>query len=119
MVRTIQVMNAPDVRQLMLKGQAAAASASGRAYVSASLGLAFSATQLPALPPDRVYQLWIIAGKTPIGAGTFTVAADGSASLTRALPAGVTAIDAVAVTSEPGPGGSATPTMPVLLIGQQ
>lgn len=117
MVRTIQVMHAPDVKQLLLKGQATATSASGRAYVSASLGLSFSATQLPALPADRIYQLWIIAGKTPIGAGTFTVAADGTASMTGPLPAGVTSIDAVAVTSEPA-GGSATPTMPILLIGQ-
>jgi Anti-sigma-K factor rskA/Putative zinc-finger len=118
MVRTIQVMNAPDVRPLALKGQATAAGASGRAYLSASLGLSFSATQLPALPPDRIYQLWIIAAKIPVGVGTFRVAPDGSVSLTLPLPPGVTAIDAVAVTSEPGPSGSATPTMPILLIGQ-
>jgi hypothetical protein len=119
LVRTIQVMNAPDVRQVVLKGQGTAATASARAYLSASRGLTFSATQLPALGPDRIYQLWIIAGKTPISAGTFEVAPDGSASTTVTLPPGVTAIEAVAVTSEPKPNGSATPTMPILLIGPQ
>ena len=118
LIRTIQVMNAPDARQVVLKGQGPAATASGRAYLSASRGLTFSATQLPSLTPDRIYQLWIIAGKTPIGVGTFEVASDGSASTTVTLPPGVTAIEAVAVTSEPKP-GSATPTMPILLIGAQ
>jgi hypothetical protein len=117
LIRTIQVMNAPDVRQVVLKGQGPAATASGRAYLSASRGLSFSASQMPALPPDRIYQLWIIAGKTPIGVGTFEVTPDGSASTTVALPPGVTTIDAVAVTSEPKPSGSTTPTMPILLMG--
>jgi anti-sigma-K factor RskA/putative zinc finger protein len=119
LIRTIQVMNAPDVRQVVLKGQGPAATASGRAYLSASRGLSFSASQMPALPPDRIYQLWIIAGKTPIGVGTFEVTPDGSASTTVALPPGVTTIEAVAVTSEPKPSGSTTPTMPILLVGPQ
>jgi Anti-sigma-K factor rskA/Putative zinc-finger len=119
LTRTIQVMNAPDARQVVLKGQGLAATASGRAYLSASRGLSFSASQMPALPPDRIYQLWIIAGKTPIGVGTFEVTPDGSASTTVALPPGVTTIEAIAVTSEPRPSGSATPTMPILLVGPQ
>ena len=119
LIRTIQVMTAPDARQVVLKGQGPAATASGRAYLSASRGLSFSASQMPALPPDRIYQLWIIAGKTPIGVGTFEVTPDGSASTTVPLPPGVTTIEAVAVTSEPKPSGSATPTMPILLVGQQ
>jgi len=119
LIRTIQVMNAPDARQVVLKGQGPAATASGRAYLSASRGLSFSASQMPALPPDRIYQLWIIADKTPIGVGTFEVTPDGSASTTVALPPGVTTIDAIAVTSEPKPSGSATPTMPILLVGPQ
>jgi Anti-sigma-K factor rskA/Putative zinc-finger len=119
LTRTIQVMNAPDARQVVLKGQGPAATASGRAYLSASRGLSFSASQMPALPPDRIYQLWIIVDKSPIGVGTFEVTPDGSASTTVALPPGVTTIEAVAVTSEPKPSGSTTPTMPILLVGQQ
>lgn len=119
LIRTLQVMNAPDARQVVLKGQGPAATASGRAYLSASRGLSFSASQMPALPPDRIYQLWIIADKTPIGVGTFEVTPDGSASTTVPLPPGVTTIEAVAVTSEPKPSGSTTPTMPILLVGPQ
>ncbi len=111
-------MSAPDVRPLLLKGQPGAESASARAYVSPSRGLTFDASQLPAIGADRIYQLWVIAGKTPMGVGTFRPEADGSARLTITLPPGVTSVDAVAVTNEPGPNGSATPTLPILLIGQ-
>ena len=115
--RTVQVISAPDVQQVLLKGQAGAAGATGRAYWSASRGLVFNADQLPALTPGRVYQIWVISGKeAPIGAGTFSVA-NGSGSLTTQLPAGVTTVNAVAVTNEPA-GGSATPTLPILLVGQ-
>lgn len=118
LLRTVQVISAPDVQQVVLKGQAGAPGATGRAYWSASRGLVFNAEQLPALTPGRVYQIWVISGKeAPIGAGTFSVA-NGSGSLTTQLPAGVKTINAVAVTNEPA-GGSATPTLPILLVGQQ
>jgi hypothetical protein len=119
LIHTVQVISAPDVRQVVLKGQPGAEGATGRAYLSASRGIVFNADQLPALTPGRVYQLWLIAGKAPpIGVGTFTVT-NGAGSLTVPLPAGVTAINAVAVTNEPAPNGSQTPTLPILLMGQQ
>lgn len=119
LTRTVQVISAPDVHQVVMKGQAGAAGATGRAYWSVSRGLVFNGEQLPALTPGRVYQLWVIAGKQPpIAMGTFQVV-NGSASVTSPLPAGVTSVDAVAVTNEPGPNGSQTPTLPILLIGQQ
>jgi anti-sigma factor RsiW len=119
LTQIVQVISAPDVQQVVMKGQAGAAGATGRAYWSASRGLVFNAEQLPALTPGRVYQLWVIAGKQPpIGMGTFQVV-NGSASLTGPLPAGITSVNAVAVTNEPGPNGSATPTLPILLVGQQ
>jgi anti-sigma factor RsiW len=117
LIHTVRVISAPDVRQVVLKGQPGAEGATGRVYLSASRGIVFNADQLPALTPGRVYQVWVIAGKAPpIGVGTFTVT-NGSGSLTASLPAAVTAISAVAVTNEPA-GGSQTPTLPILLIGQ-
>jgi anti-sigma factor RsiW len=116
LLQTVQVISAPDVQQVVLKGQPGAAGATGRAYWSASRGLVFNADQLPDLAPGREYQLWVIAGKKAIGMNTFRVV-NGSASLTSPLPAGVTKIEAVAVTSEPV-GGSASPTLPILLMGQ-
>jgi anti-sigma factor RsiW len=117
LIQTVGVISAPDVRQVILKGQPGAEGATGRAYFSPSRGLVFNADQLPTLSPGRVYQLWVIAGKTPVGVGIFNVT-NGSGSLTVPLPAGLTTINAVAVTNEPGPNGSATPTLPILLIGQ-
>jgi anti-sigma factor RsiW len=117
LIQTVRVISAPDVRQVVLKGQPGAEGATGRAYWSPSRGLVFNADQLPALSPGRVYQLWVIAGKTPVSVGIFNVA-NGSGSLTVPLPAGLATIDAVAVTNEPGPNGSASPTLPILLIGQ-
>ncbi|HYN10170.1 MAG TPA: anti-sigma factor [Vicinamibacterales bacterium] len=115
LIQTVRVISAPDVQQVVMKGQPGAEGATGRAYWSPSRGLVFNAEQLPALTPGRVYQLWVIAGKTPIGVGTFGPT-NGSGSLTVPLPPGVTAINAVAVTNEPA-GGSQTPTPPILLIG--
>jgi hypothetical protein len=117
LIQTVQIVTAPDARQVVLKGQAGAESATGRAYWSPSRGLVFNADQLPALSAGRVYQLWVIAGQKPVGVGTFEVA-NGSVSRTFQLPPGVGPIEAVAVTNEPAPNGSATPTLPILLIGQ-
>jgi hypothetical protein len=48
-----------------------------------------------------------------------TPARDGTATATMPMPNDVTlaAITAVAVTEEPNPQGSSTPTMPILLVG--
>ena len=119
LMQTVSIISAPDARQVFLKGQATAAGASGRAFWSPTRGLVFNAEQLPSITPDRVYQLWVIVGGKPIGVTTFRPAPNGSTSLTALLPAGVTMVNAVAVTNEPGPTGSATPTMPILMIGSQ
>lgn len=114
--RTLAVMGSPDVVRVEMAGKETAASATGRAYWSRSRGLVFNADRLPALPAGRVYQLWVLA-PTPVSVGVLTVAADGTATLTAALAAGLPPVAAVAVTSEPGPAGSASPTMPILLVG--
>jgi anti-sigma factor RsiW len=118
LIQTVRIISAPDVHQVVLKGQAAAVGASGRAFWSQAQGIVFNAEQLPALTPDRVYQLWVIADGKPVGVTAFTPT-NGSASLTMALPAGIAKVSAVAVTNEPAPNGSQTPTLPILLMGSQ
>jgi anti-sigma-K factor RskA len=115
----LNVLSAADVHRVDLAGQDRARGATARAYVSQSRGLMFSADHLPALAAGHVYQLWVLKGQTPVSAGVLTPARDGSASATMPMPNDVTpaSITAVAVTDEPSPQGSPTPTMPILLVG--
>jgi anti-sigma-K factor RskA len=71
---------------------------------------------LPALPSDKVYQLWYIRGNnSPEPGGTFAV--DDQGTGVAQVNSDVPTYDAVALTEEPA-GGSTEPTMPILLSGQ-
>jgi anti-sigma-K factor RskA len=117
LIRIVDVLSAPDLMRVDLRGQAGAPQATGRAFVSRAQGLVFDARQLPAIGSDRVYQVWIIAGGAPVSAGLLTLGPDGIATLTVALPANLAAPSAVAVTVEPA-GGSAGPTTAIVLVGE-
>jgi anti-sigma-K factor RskA len=116
--RATEILAAADVATVSLAGQAPAPGASGRAYWSRSRGVLFTATNLPALPPGRVYQLWIITGdRQTISVGLFRPdAAGGPASLAAAAVAAPNPV-ALAVTEEPE-GGVPAPTGQIYLVGQ-
>jgi anti-sigma-K factor RskA len=114
--RAMNVLKAPDMLRVDLKGQTDAPAASGRAFWSRTAGLMFTADRLPALPAGRVYQLWTITGGAATGAGVFVPDATGAASVTSVVAADAPRPDAFGVTIEPA-GGSATPTMPIVLVG--
>ena len=86
-------------------------------YVRGRASLIFLASNLPSLPPQKAYELWLIPmNGAPIPAGVFKPDARGSATVIQPpLPAGVEA-KAFAITIEPEQ-GSATPTMPILMMG--
>lgn len=65
--------------------------------------LVLSAPDLPAAPEGHVYQVWLIAGDKPAPVGT--MGPDGYATV-----ADISKYDALAITIEPGPIGSDTPT---------
>ncbi len=93
----------------------------GRAtYVASKGALIFVASNLQALAPAKTYELWLIPageGQNPIPAGMFHPDARGNASVIMPpLPKGVEA-KAFGVTVE-DEGGSATPTMPIVLAGE-
>lgn len=68
-------------------------------------------TGLPALPADRTYQLWALAGTQPRSLGVLPDATAGKPQIVAAqTQSGETA---VAITAEPA-GGSAQPTLPIL-----
>ena len=65
---------------------------------------------LPPLQPGQVYQIWLIDNGQPTGAGVFITPTTGiSGNLAR--------YQTIAVTIEPGPTGSAAPTMTPIVAG--
>ena len=75
------------------------------------------AANLPPLPEDRVYQLWLIEGQeAPVSGGTFTVDAQGNALVSLRPGAPLPSANTFAVTNEPA-GGSPGPTTPPLIAG--
>jgi len=114
--KIVGVIQSPDLLSVVVKGQDTAANASGRALWSRSSGLVFSAQRLPPLPAGRVYQLWTITGKTATSAGLMTPDTNGTAFVTMPVSPDAPRPDAFGVTIEPA-GGSATPTMPIVMLG--
>jgi anti-sigma-K factor RskA len=116
--RQLSVLAAPDVAHVDLKGQAVAPQASARALWSRSRGLLLAASNLPALPPGRTYQLWVLSGRIPpISDGwVFKTDASGSVTTMFATPATLPAPTAMAVSIEPE-GGTTAPTGALYLVG--
>ena len=71
--------------------------------------------QLQPLPPDRTYQLWLIANDQPVSAGTFDVDQQGIALLRVQADRPLAEYDLAGITIEPE-GGSAQPTMAPILV---
>jgi hypothetical protein len=118
LARTLSIIAAPGVESVRLAGMGANHSAAGRTYVNTTDRKAvFYAFGLPALGPDKTYQLWYIDDQEhDISAGVFDVDARGKAVLVvdAALP--VEHIQGWAVTIEPR-GGRPQPTGPMALAG--
>lgn len=112
--QTTTVLTAGDLARIDLSGQPPAPGAAGRVFWSATEGLVFAATNLPALPPGRVYQLWVVADQ-PISAGIAEPGSRGGFSVVTA-PSVTTRPKAFALTIEPA-GGRPAPTGPMFLLG--
>jgi anti-sigma-K factor RskA len=86
-------------------------------YLRNRSSLVLLANNLPALPAEKAYELWLIpTNGAPIPAGVFKPDAHGSASVVNPpLPAGAEA-KAFAITVE-NQAGSATPTLPLVMVG--
>src|SRR6185295_13154136 len=101
LTQIVGVLSAADLVRVELKGQPGAPQATGRALVSPARGLVFNAQNLPALAPGRVYQLWVIVGGAPVGAGVLAMGTGGTGTLSMPMPPSLGAMSAVAVTVEP------------------
>jgi anti-sigma-K factor RskA len=115
--QALQVLAAPGVQSVILAGLGPAPQAAGHTYVNPRRGDAlFYAFDLPALPREKTYQLWYIAGGKPVSAGTFAVDERGTASVRVERVPDVGSIQAWAVTVEPA-GGVPQPTGDMVLKG--
>jgi anti-sigma-K factor RskA len=113
----LDLLTASDTVKVTLVSGSARPVPEGRAFYHPRKGLLFSASNLPALPADRTYQLWLVpSAGNPISAGVFHVDSLGNGEvLLPKIPPGVSA-KAFAVTIEPA-GGVPQPTGPKVLIG--
>jgi len=115
--RTVLVLAAPDLARIDLAGQPAAPQASARAFWSRSRGLVFTASNLPAPPRGRAYQLWVLTAQpAPINAGMLKLDANGRATAMIDTPQDLPKPVAMAVTLEPE-AGVPSPTGDKYLVG--
>jgi anti-sigma-K factor RskA len=86
-------------------------------YLRSTSTLVFLASNMPELPPQKTYELWLIpTSGAPIPAGLFRPDTHGSAAIIKPpLPTGVEA-KTFAITVEPG-AGSAAPTSTPIMVG--
>jgi anti-sigma-K factor RskA len=88
-------------------------------YEHRTRNLIFIASDLPALPADKIYELWLFPanGGAPIAAGLFKPDAHGSATVVNPpLPTDVAAKN-FAVTLEPESGSHASPRGTPVIVG--
>jgi len=113
----MDVVDAPRLKLIALGGQAASPGSEGHVLWSpVSRKAVFYASNLPAPPAGKDYQLWIIAGTTPKSEGVFPV--DDKGGAVHVLPEVPEAggVNAFAVTLEPA-GGLAQPSGAMFLLG--
>ncbi len=116
--RTLTYMAAaPDRSVNLLWSAGQTASARGMIFMSddGRIGL-LAVLDLPPLPDDQVYQIWLIKDGSRISGGTFTVDSSGYGQTVLQLVAPVGEFDAIAITVEPA-GGSSDPTTDQVLVG--
>jgi len=114
----VATLTSTDAVRVTLVAAQAAPQPQGKAiYVRDRSSLVFLASNMPAMPAQKAYELWLIpTNGVPIPAGVFKPDAHGSATVIQPpLPTGVQA-KAFAITIEPEQ-GSATPTMPIVMMG--
>ena len=108
----------PEAQRVTLVAVKTSPQPQGKAfYLRSRNSLVFLASNMPALPPQKAYELWLIpTSGNPIPAGVFKPDAHGSASVVNPpLPPGTEA-KAFAVTVE-NQAGSEKPTTPILMMG--
>lgn len=108
----------PQAQRITIVSVKAPAQPQGKAfYLRNRASLVFVANNMPPLPPQKAYELWLIPVQgAPIPAGVFKPDARGSATVINPPLPSNTEAKAFAITIE-NEGGSTTPTMPIVMMG--
>ena len=111
------LLEAPDTIPVTLSSSSGKSQPQGRVLYNARRGLLSYTGNLPPLPADKTYQLWLVpTSGNPVNAGIFNPGPSGEPIvMLSSMPVGVTA-KAFAVTVEPA-GGKPQPTGSKVLIG--
>ena len=115
----VATLVAPESQQVTLVAAKAPPQPHGKAFYRRSTGnLIFLASNLAPLPPEKIYELWLIPSTgSPVAAGLFRPDAHGGAAvLNPPLPTGVEA-KTFAVTLEPVSGSHDAPRGPAVIAG--
>jgi hypothetical protein len=111
------LIKAPGTRTVVLAGLPAAPGAQARVVWNVEKRQAvLMATGLEPPPPDKAYELWVIAGGAPVPAGVFRSGADWEALHQMPWVEDAAQVKTFAVTLEPAAGVTA-PTGPMVLAG--
>ena len=110
--RLVNVLAAPETITVKLAGTETAAQSSGVVKYNPRSGTVIYTAELPPLPADKVYQMWLVPTiGAPISAGTFSQAESGKTQVWSAQVPANSEPKAFAGTIEPA-GGVPQPTGP-------
>lgn len=110
--QAFELIQAPETREVTF-GQGQPAPPRGRVFVNSS-GVLLVASRLPAPPPGRTYEMWIIRGGKPAPAGLFASDTQGDAFHLYRTASPALAGDVVAVTLEVAGGVNAPTSTPII-----
>ena len=115
--KLVSVLASPDTVTVKLAGTGDPASTSGLVKYNGKTGIVLYAAELPALPADKSYQMWLVpANGAPISAGLLGPGGHAWGSMWTAEVPANTQAKAFAVTIEPV-GGMPQPTGQKVLLG--
>lgn len=115
----VKLFNAPDTVRVTLVAAKASRQPKAKTLYGPKMGhIVMSADNMEPLPPDKVYELWLLpmSGAAPMPAGTFKPNPKGHAMMDHWMESAGTAAKGFAITVEPE-GGSQTPTEPIMMSG--
>lgn len=110
------LLHAPDAWPLTLVSRKTPPQPQIKAVYSKQQGsLLLMASNMTSLPENKIYQVWLLPadGSAPMSAGWFKADSKGNGMMFHKMSSGIAA-KGFAVTIEP-PGGSQTPTMPIVM----